>query len=139
MATLSGLALLITAAPVSAQQASTAPSASRPPSVSTASASSVYVAEFSAVIRSRLFYPKAARPRGVSGVVGVSFSIGPSGAVSSFAITRSSGNKDLDAAARSLVQGARFPRPRADRPTSQPVSTMSRQGSALRSLVGGPF
>jgi periplasmic protein TonB len=44
-------------------------------------------------------------------VVGVAFSIGPSGAVTSFAITRSSGDHDLDAAARSLVQGARFPPP----------------------------
>ena len=44
-------------------------------------------------------------------MVGVAFTIGASGAVSSFAITRSSGDKDLDAAARSLVQGARFPPP----------------------------
>ena len=44
-------------------------------------------------------------------VVGVSFTIGSSGAVGSFAITRSSGDSDLDAAARSLVQGSRFPPP----------------------------
>jgi protein TonB len=44
-------------------------------------------------------------------MVGVVFTIGPSGAVTSFAITRSSGDRDLDAAARSLVQGARFPPP----------------------------
>jgi periplasmic protein TonB len=65
----------------------------------------------SSAIRSRLFYPPAARAKGAKGVVGVSFSIGPSGAVSSFAITRSSGDSDLDAAARSLVQGAHFPPP----------------------------
>jgi len=65
----------------------------------------------SAIIRSRLFYPEAARARGARGMVGVSFAIGPSGAVTSFAITRSSGDHDLDAAARSLVQGARFPPP----------------------------
>jgi protein TonB len=65
----------------------------------------------SAAIRSRLFYPDAARARGAQGVVGVSFTIGPSGAVTSFAITRSSGDHDLDAAARSLVQGGRFPSP----------------------------
>jgi TonB family protein len=41
----------------------------------------------------------------------VSFAIGPSGAVTSFAITSSSGDRDLDAAARSLVQGGRFPPP----------------------------
>jgi len=44
-------------------------------------------------------------------VAGVIFTIGASGAVSSFAITRSSGDHDLDAAARSLVQGGRFPPP----------------------------
>jgi TonB family protein len=65
----------------------------------------------SAAIRSRLFYPDAARARGAKGVVGVSFTIGPSGAVTSFAITRFSGDHDLDAAARSLVQGGRFPPP----------------------------
>jgi periplasmic protein TonB len=58
-----------------------------------------------------MFYPEAARARGAKGVVGVSFTIGPSGAVTSFAITRSSGDHDLDAAARSLVQGDRFPPP----------------------------
>jgi periplasmic protein TonB len=67
--------------------------------------------EVSSAIRSRLFYPSAARARGAKGVVGVSFTIGPSGAVSAFAITRSSGDSDLDAAARSLVQGGRFPPP----------------------------
>ena len=65
----------------------------------------------SAIIRSRLFYPEAARARGARGMVYVSFAIGPSGAVTSLAITRSSGDHDLDAAARSLVEGARFPPP----------------------------
>ena len=65
----------------------------------------------SAAIRSRLFYPPAARARGAKGVVGVAFTIGPSGALTSFAITRSSGDEDLDAAARTLVQSAHFPPP----------------------------
>jgi len=65
----------------------------------------------SGIIRSRLFYPEAARARGARGMVGVAFSIGSSGAVTSFAITRSSGDRELDAAARSLVQGSRFPPP----------------------------
>ncbi len=69
---------------------------------------SAYIGEVSAAIRNRLFYPDAARARRAKGVVGVSFTIGPSGAVSSFAITRSSGDHDLDAAARSLVQGGWF-------------------------------
>jgi len=41
----------------------------------------------------------------------VIFTIGASGAVTSFAITRSSGDHDLDAAARALVQGGRFAPP----------------------------
>jgi len=45
------------------------------------------------------------------GVVGVAFTIGASGALASFAITRSSGDADLDAAARTLVQSAHFPPP----------------------------
>ena len=110
MATLSGLALLITAAPVSATQASTASSPAIPAQAGAAS-HSTYIGEVSAVIRSRLFYPSAARARGAKGVVGVAFTIGASGAVASFAITRSSGDHDLDAAARSLVQGGRFPPP----------------------------
>jgi TonB family protein len=55
--------------------------------------------------------------RGASGVVGVAFTIGPSGAVTSFAITRSSGHKDLDAAARTMVQSAHFPPPHPGDPT----------------------
>ncbi len=65
----------------------------------------------SAAIRSRLFYPPAARARGAKDVVGVAFTIGASGALSSFAITRSSGDGDLDGAARALVQSAHFPPP----------------------------
>ena len=85
--------------------------ASSAPAASGAASQSVYIGEVSAALRSRLFYPRAARARGARGVVSVAFTIGPSGAVTSFAITRSSGNKDLEAAARSLVQGARFPPP----------------------------
>jgi TonB family protein len=81
------------------------------PFAATAASPSAYLGEVSAEVRGRLFYPPAARARAAKGVVGVSFSIGASGAVTSFAITRSSGDRDLDAAARSLVQGARFPPP----------------------------
>jgi periplasmic protein TonB len=65
----------------------------------------------SAILHSRLFYPDGARSRGAKGVVGVSFNIGSSGAVTSFSITHSSGDHDLDGAARSLVEGSRFPPP----------------------------
>ena len=64
-----------------------------------------------AAIRSRLFYPPAARARGAKGVVGVAFTIGPSGAIAAFAVTRSSGDEILDAAAGALVRSAHFPPP----------------------------
>ena len=99
------------AAPAQASR-SGASSTGAPSSAAPSAASlSAYIGEVSSAIRSRLFYPDAARARGARGVVGVSFTIGASGAVTSFAITRSSGDHDLDAAARSLVQGGRFPPP----------------------------
>ncbi len=82
-----------------------------PPSGASAASQSAYVSAMAAAIRSHLFYPPAARARGVKGVVGVVFAIGPSGALASFAITRSSGDADLDAAARTLVQSTHFPPP----------------------------
>ena len=60
-------------------------------------------------IRGRLFYPDAARARRARGAVGVAFTIGASGALTSFTITHSSGDKDLDAAARAVAQSAHFP------------------------------
>jgi periplasmic protein TonB len=85
--------------------------ASSAPAASSARSQSAYRGEVSAIIRSRLFYPEAARARGARGVVFVAFTIGPSGALTSFAITRSSGDNDLDAAARAAVQSAHFPPP----------------------------
>ncbi len=56
-------------------QASRGASSASAPSSAAASASSLsaYIGEVSAAIRSRLFYPPAARARGAKGVVGVSF------------------------------------------------------------------
>jgi periplasmic protein TonB len=84
------------------------------PAVSSAAWQSPYVSAMGAAIRSRLFYPSAARARRARGVVGVAFTIGASGALTSFAITRSSGDKDLDAGARTQVQSIHFPPPPAD-------------------------
>ena len=50
------------------------------PSASAAS-QAAYISAMAAAIRSRLFYPPAARARGAKGVVGVAFTIGPSGAL----------------------------------------------------------
>jgi protein TonB len=80
-------------------------------SAASAPSQSGYISEISAAIRSRLFYPEAARARGARGVVGVAFTIGASGALTSFSITRSSGDGELDAAARTLVQSTHFPPP----------------------------
>jgi protein TonB len=60
-----------------------------------------------------MFYPPAARARRARGDVGVAFTIGASGRLNSFTITRSSGDEDLDKAARMLVEAARFPPPPA--------------------------
>ena len=83
------------------------PSAPRPGAAS----QTAYISAMAAAIRSRLFYPPAARARDAKGVVGVAFTIGASGALAAFAITRSSGDADLDAAARTLVQSTHFPPP----------------------------
>ena len=109
------------------------------PAVPSAASLSVYIGEVSAAIRSRLFYPPAARPRGARGVVGVTFTIGASGALASFAITRSSGNKDLDAAARVVVHSAHFPPPPGGWAHITTNFFYVPQGNAVRSLVGGPF
>jgi periplasmic protein TonB len=87
-----------------------APSSAQSSAASAASQSG-YIAEISAAIRNRLFYPPAARARGAKGVVGVAFTIGASGALTSFAITHSSGDEDLDGAARTLVHSTPFPPP----------------------------
>ena len=86
-------------------------SASAQSSAASAALQSGYISEITSAIRSRLFYPEAARARGAKGVVGVAFSIGASGELTSFAITRSSGDEALDAAARTLVHSVRFPPP----------------------------
>jgi protein TonB len=57
------------------------------------------------------FYPGAARAAGVAGSVGVAFTVGPSGRVTSQAITRSSGVAALDAAARTILTFIHAPPP----------------------------
>jgi len=86
-------------------------STSAPAPAASAASQSAYISAMSAAIRSRLFYPPAARARGAKGVVGVAFTIGASGALTSLTITHSAGDEDLDAAARTLVQSAHFPPP----------------------------
>jgi protein TonB len=70
-----------------------------------------YAALVSAEINRHKHYPPSARERGATGSVGVVFSIGPSGAVTSHAITRSSGNGAIDAAVHQMLAVSRPPPP----------------------------
>ena len=57
-------------------------------------------------------YPTEARRRGEEGEVGVRFSVDADGQVTAVSVDQSSGSAMLDAAARSLLTGARLPPPR---------------------------
>ncbi|WP_298353100.1 energy transducer TonB [Rhodoblastus sp.] len=70
-----------------------------------------YAGLLAAEIRRHTFYPSAARASGATGVVGVAFTIGPSGRLASLSITRSSGNPMLDAAARTTLRAIHTPPP----------------------------
>ncbi len=64
-----------------------------------------------AELNRRKSYPEAARAAGIQGRVVVSFSIGPSGRVTNHAVSGSSGNGVLDAAARAAVSRMALPPP----------------------------
>ncbi len=70
-----------------------------------------YAGLLAAEIRRHTFYPTAARAEGSTGVVGVAFTIGPSGRLAALSITRSSGNPALDAAARTTLRAIHTPPP----------------------------
>jgi periplasmic protein TonB len=70
-----------------------------------------YAGLLAAEIRRHTFYPASARAAGITGAVGVAFTIGPSGRVISQSITRSSGNPVLDAAARTTLSSVHTPPP----------------------------
>jgi protein TonB len=67
-----------------------------------------YAALVLAQIQARKFYPPSAR---AGGAVGFSLAIGPSGSVTQFRITRSSGSDVLDQAARQIVTSIHPPPP----------------------------
>jgi protein TonB len=77
----------------------------------TAMSPAAYAGLLASELRRHTFYPAAARAAGVTGVVGVAFTIGPSGRVVSQSITRSSGNAALDAAARTTLSAVHTPPP----------------------------
>ena len=62
-----------------------------------------------AELNRRKFYPSGARD--VRGVVYVTFAIGSSGAVTSFSISRSSGNSVLDGAVLQMMRSVALPPP----------------------------
>ena len=70
-----------------------------------------YAALVVAQIQAHKFYPDSARARGEEGVVGVSFTISPSGRVGSAAIIHSSGFAELDSAAREILRSIAPPPP----------------------------
>jgi protein TonB len=70
-----------------------------------------YAGLLAAEIRRHTFYPSAARAAGATGIVGVAFTVGPSGRIISQSITRSSGNPTLDAAARTTLSAIHTPPP----------------------------
>ncbi len=70
-----------------------------------------YAALVSAEINRHKFYPAGARASGANGSIGVTFSIGPSGAIRSHSITRSSGNSALDAAVGQMLASSHPPPP----------------------------
>lgn len=65
-----------------------------------------YAALVAAEINRHKFYPAAARAVGARGSVGVVFSVGASGAIVAYSVTRSSGNSALDAAASHMLAAA---------------------------------
>ncbi len=56
-------------------------------------------------------YPEAARERGATGAVGVRFTVGPNGRIVSHAVTRSSGDAELDAAVGAMMAAVEAPPP----------------------------
>ncbi|MCW2318235.1 protein TonB [Rhodoblastus acidophilus] len=80
-----------------------------------ARASGMSVAAYGGLVVAELnrhkFFPAAAREAGVTGAVGVAFTIGASGRVVSGSITRSSGNAALDGAARAILAAIHTPPP----------------------------
>jgi protein TonB len=78
-------------------------------------ASVMSAANFAGLVVAQLnrhkFYPAAARAAGVTGTVGVVFTIGPSGRVVSQSVTRSSGYDVLDSAARTIMSAIHTPPP----------------------------
>jgi len=76
-----------------------------------ATASANYRSLVVAELNRRKFYPPAARDSGTKGVVVVAFSIGNSGTIVGYKITKSSGNGVLDGAIHQMMKAVSLPPP----------------------------
>jgi protein TonB len=72
---------------------------------------SAYGALVSAEVNRRKFYPPDARGTGAVGNVGVVFTVGSAGTVTSHSITRTSGNAAIDAAVHTIMAAVQLPVP----------------------------
>jgi protein TonB len=70
-----------------------------------------YASLLSAELNRRKIYPSSARAAGVTGSVGLAFTVGASGEIVSHAITRSSGSAALDGAVEAMIAAVRAPPP----------------------------
>jgi protein TonB len=70
-----------------------------------------YASLLAAELNRHKLYPASARAAGVTGSVGVAFTVGAAGEVVSHAITRSSGSSALDRAVEAMVAAVRAPPP----------------------------
>ncbi len=70
-----------------------------------------YASLLSAELNRHKIYPPSARAAGVTGSVGVAFTVGAQGEVVSHAITRSSGSPALDGAVEAMIAAVRAPPP----------------------------
>jgi protein TonB len=70
-----------------------------------------YASLLSAELNRHKIYPSSARAAGVTGSVGVAFTVGASGEIVSHAITRSSGSAALDGAVEAMIAAVRAPPP----------------------------
>jgi TonB family protein len=85
---------------------------------SVSNATSPYRPLLGAWLESHKNYPQSAREHGEEGQVVLRFSVDRSGRVIDFAITKSSGYLDLDAAVENMMRGASLPPFPADMPES---------------------
>ena len=113
-------------APVAAPQTASAPTPVPAP-VPSPEVSPGYLGLLSAWLESHKHYPDSARQKGEEGRAVLRFEVDRSGRVLEFAVVKSSGYQDLDAAVEEMMRGATLPPFPANMPQSRiPVSVTIR-------------